>query len=373
MSEKTEPATPKKLREARKKGEVAKSRDVSGAFQWLVWLVSAAYFGPKLVDSFHELWALTVQQVTQTQVAGQAPSSAVLRSSFASLGVSVLLPWLFLLMVSAALAQFAQVGPLLSLKAITPKLDRLNPAQKLKQMVAPKQAVEWFKSWLQLGLIVWLAVVAFQETAPLWATLPNSPDGPSILRVLGSSASVLGWKVIGILIAVALADLVYQRWQFQKDQRMSKDEVKREFKESEGDPHAKQQRNRMHREIVEHSTLEEVRRADVLVVNPTHLAIALRYDDDEDEDDRAPEVTAKGQDGLAKRMIDAAREAGVPIMRDVPLARALWDMEVGDEIPEALYEAVAAILKAAWEEREAEEEAENPGAPPAEGDPEEDP
>ena len=168
------------------------------------------------------------------------------------------------------------------------------------------------------------------------------------------------WRVALALVALGALDLAYQRWRFLRDQRMTREEVEREHKEDEGDPHAKQERARLRKEIVEHGVLEAVRRADVLVVNPTHYAVALQYDDA--AGDEAPEVIAKGQDHLARRMIDAAREAGVPVMRDVPLAHALYDLELGDLIPEPLYDAVAAVLQAAW--------AESAEAPPTDAPPE---
>ena len=158
------------------------------------------------------------------------------------------------------------------------------------------------------------------------------------------------WSVVPIVVFVGVVDLMYQRWRLQEDLKMSREEVKREHKESEGDPEAKAARSRAYQELVAHAALEAVRSADVLVVNPTHLAVALRYD--QDDEDAAPEVVARGQEHLAKRMIDAAREAGVPVMRDVPLARALYLLEVGDEIPESLFEAVAEVLQAAWRLRE---------------------
>jgi len=140
---------------------------------------------------------------------------------------------------------------------------------------------------------------------------------------------------------------------------MSLDEVRREHREAEGEPQAKRERQRLHRAIAEHGLLEEVRRADVLVVNPTHLAVAVRYDAAAAErgEDPIPEVIAKGQDGLARRMIEAARAAGVPVLRDVPLARGLFEIEVGEVVPEDLYEAVAAVLHAAWDERAGEPDA----------------
>lgn len=131
---------------------------------------------------------------------------------------------------------------------------------------------------------------------------------------------------------------------------MTRDEVKREHKESEGDPHVKGERQRLHRELLEHQVLESVRTADVLVVNPTHIAVALRFDAESEQE--APEVVAKGVDHLARRMIEVATEAGVPVLRDIPLARSLHGLDLGEEVPEALYDAVAAVLRAAWEERE---------------------
>ncbi|MEZ4247319.1 MAG: EscU/YscU/HrcU family type III secretion system export apparatus switch protein [Polyangiales bacterium] len=177
-------------------------------------------------------------------------------------------------------------------------------------------------------------------------------DPAAALHAAGAVIPSLLFRVGGAALAIGVLDVLYQRWRYRQDQKMTKDEVKREYKDAEGDPHAKQSRERLHREILEHDAVEQVRSADVLVVNPTHLAIALKYDADANE---APEVLARGQDGLAQRMIEAARQAGVPIFRDVPLAHALHELEVGEEIPERLYDAVATVLQAAWSEREESE------------------
>ena len=146
---------------------------------------------------------------------------------------------------------------------------------------------------------------------------------------------------------------VVTRRSWKKRLRMSKDEVKREYKESEGDPQMKAARERAHHEMMASATIGNVRTASVVVVNPTHLACALRYQttsDDEREADGAPVVVANGEGDLAQQIIRAARDYGIPVVRDVPLARALSELAVGDEIPEALYEAVAEILRAAWDE-----------------------
>ena len=178
-------------------------------------------------------------------------------------------------------------------------------------------------------------------------------DAASTLGALGLLLGALVLRVGAVVTGLGVLDLLYQRWRFAKDQRMTKEEVKREHKEAEGDPQDKQNRKRAHREIVEHGVLEQVRRADVLIVNPTHLAVALLYD--EEAGAEAPEVLARGGDHLARRMIAAAEEAGVPVLQDVPLARALFELEVGELIPEGLYDAVAAVLRAAYGEREAAE------------------
>ncbi len=189
----------------------------------------------------------------------------------------------------------------------------------------------------------------------------------SALTASGVLAIRLLLRVGAAIAALAVLDALYQRWRYRQDQRMTKEEVRREYKESEGDPHLKRERERVHREVVTHGVLESVRDADVLVVNPTHLAVALKYDAEGELD--APEIVAKGQEDLAQRMIRVAEAEGVPVMRDVPLARALFELEVGVEIPERLYEAVAVILRAAWAERAALERQSEaaPGVDPDEG------
>ncbi len=276
-------------------------------------------------------------------------SPTELLSAEATLGFEAILPLLATVVVVAALAGFLQVGPLLTLDALAPKLERLDPIRGVKNLVGQRNLVELAKSLAEIGIIGWVA----------WITLRDSIRGVTGLlgrdaeaTLVGGSALVvlLMLRVGGALAGIAALDVLYQRWKYQRDQRMTKEEVKREHKEAEGDPQQKRERERLHREILAHDTLEAVRRADVLVVNPTHLAVALRYEEEGELD--APEVVAKGGEDLARRMIRAAEEAGVPVMRDVPLARALYELEIGDEIPEALYEAVAIVLRAAWAERE---------------------
>lgn len=349
--DKTEEPTPKKLREARKRGEVAKSRELGTAAVLLGTAGALVASADHLLASMKSTFDLSLQSIA----GGVAASpGAVLEAGF-SLGASALAPVLLVAMAAGALASFLQVGPLVSLEPISPKPERLDPIRGTKNLFSQRQLIELVKSVAKIAVIGWVAWVTLRDGLHGIVGLV-ARDAHAALGAAGTMVTTLLLRVGAVAAGIAVLDVIYQRWRFRQDQKMTKEEVKREHKESEGDAHAKHERERMHREILEHSVLEQVRLADVLVVNPTHYAVALRYDEEENE---APEVLAKGQDDLAQRMIRAAQESGVPIMRDVPLAHALFDLEIGEEIPEALFEAVAAVLRAAWRERA---EAEGEGA-----------
>jgi type III secretion YscU/HrpY family protein len=344
VSEKTEQATDKKLRDARRKGQVPKSRELSSAAVLLALtfaLVSAA--GP-LQGGFRSIFELSLAAM------GQGPDAS-LRALHAALALasSVVLPVLLAGMLSGVALTFLQVGPLLTFEPISPDFGRLDPLKGLRQVVSLKRGVELLKSLALLAVVAAVAWFTLRASLRGLLGLVLAP-GQVALETLGVLGERLFVRVGVALLGVGVLDLLFQRWQFQRDQRMSKDEVKREHKSAEGDGQLKHERRRVHQEIIEHQTLEQVRGADALIVNPTHLAVAIHY---EQEGEGAPEVLAKGADHLAQKMIAAAREAGVPVLRDVPLARSLYELALGEEIPEALYDAVAAVLHVAWREREA--------------------
>jgi len=344
--EKSEEPTAKKLREARNKGQVPKSRELSTAAVLLAVAGTLTAMGGYIVAKLESAFHLSLEAV-----AGHihAPPQAVLGAAV-SLGLDAALPVLVAALLAGTLATFLQVGPLLAFESIAPKLERIDPVRGTKNLFTQRKLIELLKSLLKIGLVGYVAFGALRDGLRGVIGLAQR-DAQATLYAAGALGQVLLVRVGAAVAAIAIVDVLYQRWRHRQDQKMSKDEVKREHKDADGDPQAKQQRERMHKEIVEHNTVEQVRLADVLVVNPTHVAVALRYDEDRHE---APEVLAKGQEHLARRMIEAAREAGVPVLRDVPLARALYEMNLGDEIPEALYEAVAAVLRAAWKERDEE-------------------
>ena len=346
--ERTEEPTPKRLAEARARGEVPRSRELGGA---LTLLGAAGILGATGADVLASL--LSIFRLSIDAVAGRLATAptALLEASVGTAAAAVA-PLLGALVVLGALASFVQVGPLLAGEAIAWKPERLDPIAGAKNLFTQARLVELVKTAVVLSIVLAVAWSTLRDA--LHGTLAlGASDAQAALTAGGEIVRRLLLRVGLAMLGVAVLDVVYQRWRWNRDHRMTKDEVKREHKESEGDPHVRQERERLRHEIAAHGALENVRRADVLVVNPTHLAVALRFD--EESDQSAPEVIAKGQDELARRMIAAAREAGVPVLRDVPLAQGLFELELGEEIPEALYEAVAAVLRAAWAERREEE------------------
>lgn len=345
MSEKTEEATPKRQREARARGQVAKSKELVTALLLLSTGMALGAVGPGWVEELRGVSALVLAAI-------EAPRPAILLpvlGATLSAGLSAVAPVLAAMVAAAVLGTVAQTGPVFASEAIGFDLDRLNPVEGAKRIVSMRGLIELVRGLIKLVVVGVVAYVTLRDAAHGIGAL-SGRGVEATLETAGTLGRTLLLRVGGAMLALGILDLFYQRWQLAKDQRMSKDEVKREHKESEGDPHAKRERERVRREIAQHDLMESVRSASVVVVNPTHLAVALRFD--EDGEQSAPEIVGKGQDELARRMIRAAEEAGVPVMRDVPLARGLFELEVGDEIPERLYEAVAAVLRAAWAEQE---------------------
>jgi flagellar biosynthetic protein FlhB len=346
MSEKTEEPTPKRLEDARKRGDVPKSKELSSALGLLFAILGLRAVGEPLVAR--------LESVVRESLELAADPSRVSPGGFLASAITEVAPPLVALacglFLLAAVVGYVQVGPVFAFGRVAPKLERLDPVKGASQLFSKSQVVELLKSIVLIVVIGYVAVSEILKSAPDFARLTGAR--PSAALALGATVIVsVAFRVTAAWLVLAILDAFYQRHKHIVDLRMTKDEVKREHKESEGDPHAKGERQRMHREILEHATLESVRRADVLVVNPTHVAVALKFDVESEQE--APEIIAKGLDSLALRMIAVAHESGVPVMRDVPLARALHGLELGDQIPEALYEAVAIILEAAYAEREA--------------------
>ncbi len=338
MSDKTEQPTSKKLRDARNKGQVAQSKDlVSTALLLAMFMyIMLAWKGAK--QSLGELMVLPGRLYRE-------PFDEALRTvSHASIKamVDLTLPALAIVLIFGIGVSYFQVGPLFIFEPLKPDLKKLNPADKLKQMFSMKNFVEFLKSCFK---VVFLGILLFIVTRDAIRVLVQTPAGglPAVNSVLDQVMYRVAIFTIFAYVALGAADFAFQKWQHTRGLMMSKEEVKREYKEMEGDPHIKSKRKQLAQELIMNDSAANVRKATVLVTNPTHKAIAIYYKQGET---KLPIVTAKGEGYLAQRMIEVAKEAGVPIMQNVPLAHELFDnAQLEHYIPSELIEPIAEVLR----------------------------
>jgi type III secretion protein U len=338
MSEKTEQPTPKRLREAREKGQVCKSQEVGATAVLLavfgIFLGAGVFIWETLLVIFEAPLRAMHQpyDVALPNVAGEIFFSGLYIVGVV-LGAAV---------CAGLAANLIQIGVLVSVKAALPKLDKINPSQWFKKTFALKNVVELVKivaKTLVMGIVVTIAV---EDNLGLLLSIPYGGIG-GIAPVAGNLFAALISKVAPVFLVLAALDYFFQRRQHLKGLMMSKDEVKREYKEMEGDPQIKGKRKQLHQEMAMSNTLANVRKARVVVTNPTHVAVALLYDEKKTQ---LPVIAAMGEGLLARRIVEIAREEDIPIMRNVPLARALLRDGVENEyIPADLIRPVAEVLR----------------------------
>jgi type III secretion protein U len=340
--EKTEKPTQKKLQDLRKQGKVARSKDAAstiGVVSLLFFILAAATWFVKIIaDLFGRSFA---------SIAGSpdAPTPDIFGAAGRALAWCIL-PVCGLAILTGVAGYVVQFGFMVSFEALKPQGGKLNPAANLKQMFSPDAFFEFGMSLLKLGV---LGLIFYGMARGSVAALVNSLyAGPS--AVMPTLSVMFKKTLIWFSAAFALmagADFLFRKHRFIKQNMMTKDEVKREYKDSEGDPHIKSRRRHLAEEAIEQAILEKTRKATVVVVNPTHYAVALFYDENSN---RLPIVMGKGEGRLALRMMKAAQEEGIPIMRDVPLARGLFAEAVVDhQIPVGFIKPVAETLK--WARR----------------------
>ena len=340
--EKSFPATPKRRAEARKKGQVARSAEF-GAAATLLAVVSMLHallpgdggtsFLRDMQAAFHfspHDSVFTFETVQQWQLRGLA------------WGGKILLPVALLAVVLALASGIGQVGFAVTPEALHPKWERLNPAAGFKRLVSLRGTVEAVKGVLKMGLVAgicWSALRNGVQSGELLAVM-REPLSETV-AVVGALLWTIGLRVSAVLLVLAVADYAYQKYDFEKSLKMSLSEIKQENKQSDGDPQIKARVRRLQREMSKKRMMEDVPKADVVVTNPTHFAVALKYE----RGSSAPKVLAKGQDELAARIRETAREHRVPLVENKPLARSLYAaVEIGREIPPDLFEAVAQVL-----------------------------
>jgi type III secretion protein U len=336
--EPTEEPTPKRVEEARGRGQVAQSRDLVSAAAMTAALAALVAAGPEIVARLIAYWKASLAAAP----AAGPPADALLAGT-GVLARALALP----LGAAAALALgvgLLQTRGLVALGAVKPDLGRLSPASGLQRIFGGEGALQVGKGLLKVALV---AVLAWATVRPVLGGVAAlaGVGAARILAALGVLASRLALRVALVALALGLADYLFAYRRHRRRLMMTREEVKRESKESEGDPSHRAERQRLHRELMEQRMVAEVRKADFVVVNPDHIAVALRYDRD---GDAAPVVVASGERLLAERIKQVARESGVPIFRDVTLARSLRGLPEGEEIPAALYEAVAEVLRVVY-------------------------
>ena len=335
--EKTEPATAKKRKEAREDGKVAKSKELTAAFDlivlFLVLKIFVSFVGNRLINSFVDIYGRIPDFVRENAVDVTEKSVAALMSDVLIQILIVCVPFFAFGFVVTALISVIQVGWKVTGKPLQPKFDKFNPINGFKRIFSKDSIFELIKSILKIFVIIYVAYTSIRA-----------------IMLCGTVIINAGLKISLVYLVIGLADFIYQKYRFNEDMKMTKQEIKDEFKNTEGNPEIKgRQRQRM-REASRRRMMQDVPKADVVITNPTHFAVAIKYDA---ETSKAPIVLAKGEDYLAQKIKEAAREHHIEIVENKPLARMLYaNVDIGQEIPPELYQAVAEILAMVYNMRE---------------------
>jgi flagellar biosynthesis protein FlhB len=342
--DKTEKPTPKKIKDARDKGQVSKSTDLLQSVLFLTAAAVLSFTGPTLIE---QLKALMIESFSPRLLA-QVPDKLMLVALIGNASTKFLLlsmPLLMALAVAAIAVNFAQLqGLLFAPTVLSPKFTKLNPVAGLQNLLfKPKTYLELVKNLIKFIVILWLAYSTLSSA--LRDLIVSSRLSIAQIAAFGPKLLfTLLFKVGGVFLLFGAADFALQKQLFMKTLMMSKEEIKREHKDEEGDPHVKSHRKSLYIALLRENAVKQVPKAKAVVVNPTHIAVALQY---EEAHMNAPRVVAKGEMFLAQKIIEIAKSHNVPVIRNITLARSLFTLELEEEIPEELYETVAEILNLA--------------------------
>jgi flagellar biosynthetic protein FlhB len=337
--ERTEKATPKRRGEARKKGQVAKSTDVNGSVVLLASLFALGSFGPKLVQKLEASMYQGLTQISHPEVVSQQGLGKLLGTAFGTVAAGAA-PIAGVCLLAGVLSNVAQVRPKLNLSAIKPDPKKLNPTAGIKRLFGPQSAFEAGKG---LTKVILLGAIAAATVAPkvtqMAASVGMSPA--DFLSTAGHTVLAVARRLAVAYLVIAIADYFWVRHRHEKSLKMSKEDVKEEAKQQNLPPEVRSAIRRRQIQAARARMMSAVPQADVVVTNPTHFAVALKYDSAK----AAPQVVAKGPDLVAAQIRKVAKEHGIPVVEDPPLARALHaGVEVGQEIPEEFFQAVAQLL-----------------------------
>ncbi|MCM1272216.1 MAG: flagellar biosynthesis protein FlhB [Clostridium sp.] len=340
--EKTEEPTAKKIEDTRKEGQVAKSKEISTAFSLLALFISLRVFmgflGERMVSVFLRFWremSIYPNDDFNSVTVWQIMLNALLYI------LITCLPFLIIAFIVAFASQKIQIKWMVTAKPLKPKASKLNPISGFKRMFSKQALFELLMAILKIAIFSAVCYSVVKDNVGIVVTLYDY-DIKDCLVILYNLVFELGMKISLVYVVLSLADYAFQRWKHKKDIKMTKQEVKDEYKNQEGDPKVKSQQRQRMQQASRRRMMQSIPEADVVITNPTHFAVALKYDNTEN---MAPVVTAKGADYLAFKIKDIARENNVEIVENKPLARMLYaNVEVGREIPPELYQSVAEIL-----------------------------
>ncbi len=344
--ERTEPPTPRRREEARKRGQVAKSREVSSAAVLLAASGFLILAGGSLSGLAMNTMGGLISRSWEIQITAQTTHQI-----FMDLLASTALlagPVLGLLVIIVIASHVAQFGFLNATEALSPKWSRINPVEGFKRVFSLQSVAELIKGLLKMGIVAW---VIWRTVMSEWETLASmgSVSAWDMGSELAKGILNIGLRAGMVLAGLAILDFLYQRWEHERSLRMTKDEVKEEYRQREGDPKVRARIRQRQREMARRRMMAAVPKADVVITNPEHLAVALQY---QKNTMSAPTVVAKGAGYLAAKIREVAKEHGVEIVENKPLAQALYKMvEVGSQIPAELYRAVAEVLAHVYSKR----------------------
>ena len=338
--EKTEAPTEKKRRESREEGQVAFSRELPSAALLAGILLTLIATSPLILNSFREMTTKIFREMSKADELSIGSLYDLSGEIFSTL-LPAFAPFAAIIVLVGILASVLQVGVQITLKAIAPKFNKISPLTGLKRLFSTQSLADFLKSMAKLIIVGIVGYITYMDKiTELNGLSVATPE--AILEYNFTVVAEVSGKIVLALVAIAIFDYLYQRWHHEKQLMMTKQEVKEETKQTEGDPQLKARIRQIQREMSNARMMQEVPKADALIVNPTHFSVAILYDRDVME---APEVTAKGTDHMALRMRTVARENSVPILERPELARDLYaNVEIGETIPERFYKAIAEIL-----------------------------
>lgn len=343
--EKTEPATQKKLTDARKEGQVAKSREIANGMGLLALFLVLKFWVGNMGTEFLQLFSGAYNKIPETvkMYGGNVPKTdmfAILQYAVVRLLI-IVLPIFLVGFLVAFLSDAVQIKWQITGKPLKPKFNKLSPISGIKRIFSVNSIVELIKSIAKIILIVFVAYSYLKGEKEKLFLLYEIPLMQAI-QLCGELVIGLGIRISMVYMIIAFADFAYQKFKFAKDMRMTKQEVKEEYKQQEGDPQIKGKIRQKMREASQRRMMQDLPKADVVITNPTHYAVAIKYDPEQYD---APIVLAKGEDYLAQKIKEKARENNIEIVENKPLARMLYaNVEVGQAIPPELYQAVAEVL-----------------------------